>query len=173
MLIRPELIDRLAEILEGIPIAGSPSKGSGSPSKGGGQPLNSPLREASVLVYHSGRPKNGGGPLAGESPLLEINLVESDREVSVLVNSALGMVELHGLDEVRLLETTEEAAFYCHEIPGRLSLMTLSSHGVIQVYMNIDETLGTLELTEIADQDLRAAVALKIFSENAEVFGSN
>jgi hypothetical protein len=172
MLIRPELIDRLAEILEGIPIAGPPSlKATGSLPREASEPHGSPLREASVLVYHSGRPADGGGPLAGESPLLEINLTESDSEVSMLVNSALGMVEMHRIDEVRLLEATAEAAFYCREIPDRLSVLTLSSHGVIQVYMNIDEKLGTLDLSEIADHDLRAAVALKIFSENAEVFG--
>ena len=163
MLIRPELIDRLADTLEGIPMVLSSAPFSGKTGE-------SPLHEASVLVYHSGRPQNGGGPLAGESPLLEILLVESAEEVSVLVNSALGMIELHGIDEIRLLESTEEAAFYCRKMPGSLSVLTLSSHGVIQVYMNIDESLGDLELSEIADGDLRAAVALKIFAENAEVF---
>ncbi|HWF44468.1 MAG TPA: hypothetical protein VG537_07495 [Candidatus Kapabacteria bacterium] len=161
MLIRPELIDRLAEILEGIVMPGAET------SQGALR------REASVLVYHTGR-SNGpaGAPLAGESPLLEINLMESEDDVSVLVASALGMVELHRIDEIRLLESTEEAAFYCHAIPGRLSVLTLSSNGVIQVYMNIDEMLAGLELSEIADGDLRAAVALKIFSENAEVFSN-
>ena len=160
MLIRPELIDRLAEVLEGIVMPGAET------SQGAVR------REASVLVYHTTRSngQSSSAPLAGESPLLEINLIESDDDVSVLVASALGMVELHRIDEIRLLESTEEAAFYCHAIPGRLSVLTLSSNGVIQVYMNIDETLAGLELSEIADGDLRAAVALKIFSENAEVF---
>jgi len=153
MLIRPELIDRLAETLEGIAM----TSGSGSAS-----------REASVLVYHAGAAANGA-PVAGESPLLEINLVETDAEASVLVNSALGTVELRGVQEIRLLEATEEAAFYCRS-EGRVSVMTLSSRGVIQVYMNIAEALRDMDLGSVADQDLRAAVALKIFEENAEVF---
>jgi hypothetical protein len=157
MLIRPALIDRLAETLEGIAMTNAGTTGQGH------------AREASVLVYHAGRPA-AGGPLAGESPLLEINLSESDSSATVIVNSALGMIELHGIDEIRLLEVTEEAAFYSRESPGKISVLTLSSRGVIQVYMNIAESLQDAELADIADSDLRAAVALKIFAENAEVF---
>ncbi len=165
MLIRPELIDRLAETLEGIAMthAGTVDDRSSTADRA--------MREASVLVYHSGRPEAGvGGPVAGESPLLEITLSETDSSTSVIVNSALGMVELHGIDEIRLLEATEEAAFYSRETPGKLSILTISSRGVLQVYMNISESLLDAELADVADGDLRAAVALKIFSENAEVF---
>ena len=130
----------------------------------------SAAREASVLVYHAGG-AGKGAPVAGESPLLEINLVETDSEASVLVNSALGTVELRGVQEIRLLEATEEAAFYCRT-EGRVSVMTLSSRGVIQVYMNISEALRDMDLSSVTDQDLRAAVALKIFEENAEVYTS-
>ena len=157
MLIRPELIERLADTLEGIPMnhAGATS-----------------TSEASILVYHSGQSGSGAGPVAGESPLLEINLTESDAGTSVLVNSALGMVELHGVEEIRLLDATEEAAFYSRPGPGKLSFLTISSCGVLQAYMNIDESLRDAELSDIADSDLRAAVALKIFGENSEVFES-
>jgi hypothetical protein len=155
MLIRPELIERLADILEGIAVSGASA-------------TNAASREATVLVYHAGG-AGGGAPVAGESPLLEINLTESDGEASVLVNSALGTVELRGIQEIRLLEATEEVAFYCRD-SQRVSVMTLSSRGVIQVYMNIVEALRDMDLAAVADQDLRAAVALKIFDENAEVF---
>src|ERR1041385_4388795 len=134
MLIRPELIDRLAETLEGIAMTGGAS---------------GVAREASVFVYHAGG-ANNGAPVAGESPLLEINLIETESEASVLVNSALGTVELRGVQEIRLLEATEEAAFYCRS-EGRVSVMTLSSRGVIQVYMNIAESLRDMDLGSVAD----------------------
>lgn len=166
MLLEPKLIERLADILEGIPVSHAPKQ----PAEG---------HEASVLVFHSGRPKDGAGPVAGESPLLEINLFETDREATVMVHSALGMVELHGLDEIRILEATEEAAFFSHSASAhgdahgeQVSMLTISSHGVIQVYMNVPQTLADMELTDVADHDLRAAVALKVFGEHAEVFRS-
>jgi hypothetical protein len=174
MLLRPELIDRLAEVLEGIAMPVSEHTHGAGHIAGSNERSSIVRREASVLIYHTGRSDGAASaPRSGESPLLEINLIESDEDVSVLVASALGMVELHGIDEIRLLETTEEAAFYSRKIPGRLSVLTLSSNGVLQVYMNIDETLAGLELSEIADADLRAAVALKIFSENAEIFSDS
>lgn len=159
MLIRPEVIERLAEILEGIPVAIA------------GDTATKARREASILVYHSGRSVDGSSvALAGESPLLDITLIETDNDCSVLVNSAMGMVELHGVEEIRMLESTEEVAFYRRESTGTMSILTLSSRGVLQVYICISESLAEMDLPEIADEDLRAAVALKIFSENAEVF---
>lgn len=157
MLLRPELIERLADTLEGIAMTHASMATTGTDA-----------REASVLVYHS--TTGGGNPIAGESPLLEINLTEQNGDASILVNSALGMVELHGIDEVRLLEATEEAAFYRRDSHGSISVLTLSSRGVLQVYMNISESLRDAELGDVRDGDLRAAVALKIFSEGAEVF---
>ena len=160
MLIKPELIERLADVLEGIPVTLANET---SPQL---------RREAGILVYHSGRPQTvGSGPVAGESPLLDITLTETDAACSVLVNSALGMIELHDVDEIRLLESTEEAAFYSHQsASGKVSLLTLSSRGVLQVYMNVAESLTDSDLSDLADEDLRAAVAMKIFQENAEVF---
>ncbi len=89
-----------------------------------------------------------------------------------MASSALGIVELHAIDEIRLLEATEEAAFYSRPKTGRLSVLTVSSRGVMQVYMNVAESLLDSELTEVSDDDLRAAVALKIFAENAEIYRS-
>ena len=153
MLIEPKLIERLADILEGIPVSHA------SPQSG---------REASILVYHAGHVTDG--PVAGESPLLEISISEHDTDCSVMVNSALGMVELHGVDEVRLLEATEEAAFFSHAGEQQVSMLTISSRGVIQVYMNVSQNLEAMELGDISDRELRAAVALKVFGEQAEVF---
>ena len=156
MLLRPELIERLADTIEGIAMTSARETGDG-------------LREANVLIYHS-TVIDSGAPRAGESPLLEINLMETDSDACAVVTSALGIVELHGIEEIRLLAATEEAAFYTRPSPGKLSLLTLSSRGSIQVYMNISESLEGMELSDVSDEDLRAAVALKIFSEHTEVF---
>jgi hypothetical protein len=159
MLIRPELIDRLADTLEGIAVSSAAETRDG-------------VAEASILIYHSGRPKDGTGPVAGESPLLEISLSESGDDAALVVSGALGIVEMHGLEEIRLLEATEEAAFYSRETPGKISVITLSSRGVIQAYLNVAEGLIDTDFADVADDDLRAAVALKIFAENGEVFRS-
>jgi hypothetical protein len=156
MLLRPELIERLADTLEGIAVSSAQDTGMGS-------------REANILIYHTAV-SDGGGAAAGESPLLEINLMEGDGDACIVVTSALGIVELHGIEEIRLLDATEEAAFYSRPAKGKLSVLTLSSRGAIQVYMNISESLGPMELSEVDDEDLRAAVALKIFAEHTEVF---
>src|SRR5579872_1764111 len=127
MLIRTEFIDRLAETLEGIAVSNARETTAG-------------LREASVLVYRASG-MDVGGPVAGESPLLEINFIENEGTACVVVTSALGIAEMHGIDEVRLLEATEEAAFYSREASGKISLLTVSSRGSLQVYMNIAESL--------------------------------
>jgi hypothetical protein len=157
MLIRPELIDRLADTLEGIAVASATETRDG-------------VAEASILIYHSGRPKDGAGPVAGESPLIEINLIETDGDAAIVVSGALGIVEMHGVDEIRTLDATEEAAFYSRQSPGKISVITLSSRGVIQAYLNVNESLIDTDFADVADDDLRAAVALKIFADNAEVF---
>jgi hypothetical protein len=159
MLIKPDFIERLADTLEGIPVTLA------------NETEPEVRREAGILVYHSGRPQSiGSGPIAGESPVLDITLTETEASCSVLVNSAIGMIELHDVDEIRLLESTEEAAFYSHQTAGKLTLLTLSSRGVLQVYMNVAESLADRDLSELRDEDLRAAVAMKIFQENADVY---
>ena len=159
MLLRKELIDQLADTLEGIAVPNAhPADGmAGGP------------REATLLIYHSSG-MDVGGPVAGESPLLEINLSESDGCASVIVTSALGIAEMHHVTEVRLLAPTEEAAFFARKEPGMVSMLTVSSRGTLQVYMNISESLGAMELSTVRDEDLRAAIALKIFAEHTEIF---
>jgi len=176
MFIRPELIDRLADTLEGIAVSNvddHPSTVDDRSSTVDDRSYTAHEKrdgrlEANILIYHSGTAE--GGRLAGESPLLEINLIETDREASLLASSALGIVEFHAISEVRLLEATEEAAFYSRGAGGTISVLTVSSRCVMQVYTNISESLVDMELTDVSDDDLRAAVALKIFAENAEVF---
>jgi hypothetical protein len=165
MLIRPELIDRLADTLEGIAVSSATETRDSSTNLDG-------VADASILIYYSGRPKDGSGPVAGESPLIEINLRESENDAVLVVSGALGIVEMHGVEEIRTLEATEEAAFYSRESPGKISVITLSSHGVIQAYLNVAESLIDMDFADVADDDLRTAVALKIFAENGEVFRS-
>lgn len=161
MLLRKELVDRLAETLEGIAVS--------APDEA----IPEDRREATVLVYHSSG-VDVGGPVAGESPLLEINLSESNGRASVVVTSALGIAEMHEVQEVRLLGATEEAAFYARKVgnpsSGTVSILTVSSRGALQVYMNVPESLAAMELTMVKDDDLRAAIALKIFAEHTEIF---
>jgi hypothetical protein len=40
----------------------------------------------------------------------------------------------------------------------------------LQVYMNIPRSVTETELADLDEKDLRAAVALKVFTENARVF---
>ena len=159
MLLRKELIDRLADTLEGIAV----------PNAHPGPDAAEGRREATVLIYHTSG-IDVGGPVAGESPLLEINLSEEDGSVSVIVTSALGIAEMHEVTEVRLLNPTEEAAFFARKEKGMVSMLTVSSRGTLQVYMNIPESLGAMELSTLKDEDLRAAIALKIFAEHTEIF---
>ena len=137
MLIRTEFIDRLADTLEGMAVSNAHETAMGQ-------------REANILVYRASG-ADVGGPVAGESPLLEINLIEAAGKACVVVTSALGIAEMHAVQEVRLLAATEEAAFYSRESAGRISVLTVSSRGSIQVYMNIAESLAEMELSEVSD----------------------
>lgn len=150
---RIDLIESLAETLEGISVG---TNGNSSPT------------EASILLFH---PREAATPESRlrEVPLLELNLFESGERFSVILQSALGMIEMHDVDEIRLLDLTNEAAFLSRS-GSKLSLLTLSSHGVIQSYTNIEASLVERELHEMDEADLRAGVALKMFMENAQVF---
>jgi hypothetical protein len=88
----------------------------------------------------------------------------------VIVHSALGMVELHDVEEIRICDATEEIAIFARAIAGSVSVCTVSSRGVLQVYMNIPRSVTETELADLDEKDLRAAVALKVFTENARVF---
>ena len=166
MLIRPQLIDRLAETLEGIAVPHPPA----------GDHASRSLAGATVLVYHSAGGATGAGAsrhaTAGESPVLEIELSATGAEATVLVNSALGTVQLRRVTEVRLQEATEEAAFYSHQADGTLTVLTISSRGVLQLYAHVPATIEEADFADLHDSDLTAAVALKIFAEHAEIFRS-
>lgn len=166
MLIRPELIDALAETLEGLAV---------SAPNGVAESEESNTRiESSILLFHP-RSNTTGNEKQGrlqETPLLEINFFESDERTMIIVHSALGMVEMHGVEEVRLLEATREAAFLARGASGKTSMLTVSAQGVLQVYSNISQEIEGKELEDLSEEDLRAAVALKVFLGNARVFTS-
>jgi hypothetical protein len=156
---RKELIESLAETLEGIAVGANEGPNGAGP------------QEASILLFH---PRENNAARSAEStlrevPLLELNLFEVGEHFSVILQSALGMIEMHDVDEIRLLELTNEAAFLSRN-GEKLSLLTLSSNGVIQTYMNISSSLADLEVQDMEESDLRAGVALKMFMENAQVF---
>lgn len=148
---RNELLDSLAEILEGIVVRGT------DPSQ----------TEASILLFHP-REKVGEDFTLRDIPLVELSVFERGDTFSVMLQSALGMVELHNVNEIRILELTQEAAFISR-LGDVLSILTLSSHGVVQSYTNVSASVIEQDLASIDERDLRAAVALKMFMENAQV----
>ncbi len=148
MLIRPDFIEALAETLEGLPLV---------------EATDAARNEATLLIFHSQNERN--------QPVLELSIRDTDATSSVSVQSALGMIEMSGVYEARLLDSTEEAAFFSKSAPGMISMLTVSSKGVVQLYANVNEELMHADLTDISDDDLRAAVAMKVFAENARVFG--
>lgn len=160
---RKELIESLAETLEGIAVGMDRQGSDASPGAG--------PHEASILLFH---PRENNAARSAEStlrdvPLLELSLFEIGEHFSVILQSALGMIEMHDVDEIRLLELTNEAAFLSRN-GDKLSLLTLSSTGVIQSYINISASLAELEVQDMEERDLRAGVALKMFMDNAQVF---
>jgi len=146
MLFRKELIEALADTLEAIVL---PAQGA----------------EQSIVLYHGGRAKAD----RSAQPTLEIVCTDA-QSPSIVIHSALGMMELRNVEEVRLSRSTEEAAFYLQSVPGAVSVVTVSSRGVLQSYQNVPARVRERELTELEEGDLRAAVALKIFAEAAEIF---
>ena len=150
MLIKQRLLDALSETLEGLAVGAPPSR--------------KKKQEATVLLYAPGE------KTARQTPVLEISLFESETGCTLIVNSALGMVELHEVEEVRVSPATREAAFFGRQRAGKMSMVTVSSRGVLQVYSNITRSVSKKELGDIGDEDLRAAVALKVFSDDARVF---
>ncbi len=148
MLFRQKVVDSIADALEGIALAGKKSRG---------------RIDASVLVFQSKGKTT-------DAPLVEISMTESDEKSNVMIQSPLGLVELNDVEEVRLSEATREVAFFGKVRSGKMTLVTVSSAGVLQVYGNLAPSLGTKDLTKLAPEDLRAAIALKIFSESSAGF---
>jgi hypothetical protein len=148
MLFRQKVVERIADALNGVALPTKKSRG---------------RADASVLVFQrSGK--------TTDAPLVEISMTESDAASNVMIQSPLGIVELNDVEGVRLSEATREVAFFGKVRSGKMTMVTVSSAGVLQVYGNLSPSLGTKDLTKLAPEDLRAAIALKIFSESAAGF---
>ena len=141
MLFKQKLVDKIAEAIEGIAVASTDAKSAGS-----------------VFVYHPQR--------RNDTPIVEITYSESEDEVCrVLIQSALGTCDLTDVRDVRISDATREVAFMTKERNGRLTMATVSSYGVMQVYSNISTKLAKKDVAKVAPDDLRAAIALKLFTE--------
>jgi hypothetical protein len=148
MLFQQKVVERLADALSGIALPAKKSRGN---------------VDASVLVYQT----KGA---SSDAPLVEITLTENADKRNVMIQSPLGIVELNEVEEIRLSESTREVAFFGKIRAGKTTMVTVSSMGVLQVYANLTPSLGKKDLTKLASEDLRAAIALKIFSEKAAGF---
>lgn len=142
MLFKQKTIDLVAETVEGIVVGASVKRSD---------------MEASILIFHPQK--------KGDSPLVEIVMIESPKRAKLLVQSPIGIVELSDVTEVRVSKATREVAFFDKASGGKVTMLTVSSYGVIQVYSNVSPKLTKKDITEISGENLRAAIAMKIFSE--------
>ena len=143
MLFRKKVIETLAEAVEGVLLAPS-----------------------SVLVFGSGSRRK-----EQEMPLVEIVLSEPrGKSASVQIQSALGIVELSGVEQVHVSAATREVAFIAKAGSGKITLVTVSSSGVLQIYSNIARTIVSKDITKLSSDELRAAIALKVFIEGGTLF---
>jgi hypothetical protein len=145
MLFREKVVEQVADALSGIALPAKKLRGS---------------VDASVLVYQT-------KGQSGEAPLVEITFTENPARRNVMIQSPLGIVELNEVEEVRLSESTREVAFFGKVRSGKTTMVTVSSMGVLQVYSNLTPSLGKKDLTKLDSEDLRAAIALKIFNEKS------
>jgi hypothetical protein len=150
MLFRQKVVERVADALSGIALPAKKTRGS---------------VDASILVYQSKSSHS-------DAPLVEITMTENSTKCNVMIQSPLGIVELNDVEEIRLSEPTREVAFFGKIRSGKMTMVTVSSMGVLQVYGNLTLSLGKKDLTKLASEDLRAAIALKIFSNSAAGFKS-
>ncbi len=148
MLFRQKVVEGIADALSGIALVGKKLRG---------------RTDASVLVFQStGK--------ATDAPLVEISMTENAEKTNVMIQSPLGLVELNDVEEVRLSESTREVAFFGKTRGGKMTMVTVSSAGVLQVYGNLAPSLGSKDLAKLEPEDLRAAIALKIFNGKAAGF---
>lgn len=145
MLFTEKTIAKLAETLEGIAVGAKSVKGS---------------VDASVLIFHPEK-KNG-------VPLVELALTESKKMCRTMIQSPLGVVELAEVEEVRVSVPTKEVAFFAKERGGKTTMVTVSSYGVLQVYSQISRKLADKDVSKIDGEDLRAAIALKVFAKRSK-----
>jgi hypothetical protein len=134
-----------AETLEGIAVGAKPAKGS---------------VDASILIFHPEK-KNG-------VPLVELALTETNKYCRAMIQSPLGVVEIAEVDEVRVSLPTKEIAFFSKERGGKTTMVTVSSYGVLQVYSHISKKLADKDIAKIDGEDLRAAIALKVFAKRSK-----
>lgn len=143
MLFKQKLVDRIAEAVEGIAVASPDAKVGGS-----------------VLVYHPQR--------RNDTPVVEITYSEDESGCRVLIQSALGTCDLADVRDVLISDATREVAFLTKERSGRLTMATVSSYGVMQVYSDISPKLAKKDVGAVAPDDLRAAIALKLFTKRPQ-----
>lgn len=145
MLFTEKTIAKLAETLEGIAVGAKSVKGS---------------VDASILIFH---PENKNGV-----PLVELALTESKKTCRTMIQSPLGVVELAEVEEVTVSTPTKEVAFFAKERGGKTTMVTVSSYGVLQVYSQISKKLADKDISKIDGEDLRAAIALKVFAKKSK-----
>ncbi|HYM19495.1 MAG TPA: hypothetical protein VEW28_00660 [Candidatus Kapabacteria bacterium] len=141
MLFRKKVIEAVAEVLEGVYMA-----------------------PARVLVF-------GGKRASADMPLVEIALGgNSGRSESLAIQSALGIVELSEIEQVHVSPATREAAFIAKASAGKITMVTVSSSGILQVYSNIARSVASKDIAKLSTEELRAAIALKVFTEGGTKF---
>lgn len=143
MLFRKKVIEAVAEVLEGLQVAS----------------------DQSVLVY-------GGKRKSGDMPLVELTFAEGrGKSASVQIASALGIVELSAVEQVHISAATREAAFIAKASgAGKITMVTVSSSGILQVYSNVARSIASKDFAKISTEELRAAIALKVFTEGGKKF---
>lgn len=139
MLFKQKLIDRIAETVDGIATNSSSKKGT---------------VDMSIFIY----PKQNR-----DTPLVEIALIESKKSCRIMVQSPLGIVELAEVDDIRISAPTREVAFISKERGSKMTMVTVSAQGVLQVYSHISGKLKKQDLTKVTSESLRAAIAMKVF----------
>lgn len=139
MVFKQKLIDLIAETVDGIATNSNSKKGT---------------VDVSIFIYPSQK---------RDTPLVEIALVEDSKNCRIMVQSPLGIVELAEVDDIKISTPTREVAFISKERGSKMTMVTVSAQGVLQVYSHISGKLKKLDLTKVTSESLRAAIALKVF----------
>jgi hypothetical protein len=143
MLFRKKVIESVAEVLEGVVVA----------------------PHQAILIFGGTKAKSG------DMPLVEISFAEGKgKTASVQLASALGIVELSAVEQVHTSPATREAAFVAKASAGKITMVTVSSTGILQVYSNIARSVASKDIAKLSTEELRAAIALKVFTEGGKKF---
>ncbi len=144
MLFRKKVIEAIAEVLEGVIVA----------------------PEQAILVFGGG--KRG---TKNELPLIELSYNEPrGKTATIQIASALGIVELSAVEQVHTSDATHEVAFIAKASAGKITMVTVSSSGILQVYSNIARSVASRDIVKLSTEELRAAIALKVFTEGGKKF---